>query len=60
MVSVENPACIKGFGHSENIRNKNDAIDAGLDRSLLRNAACALESAAAGTAPVAAWTQRSP
>ncbi|RFP08088.1 IS110 family transposase, partial [Duganella sp. BJB488] len=26
MVSVENPACIKGFGHSENIRNKNDAI----------------------------------
>jgi transposase len=30
MVSVVNPACIKGFGHSENIRNKNDAIDAGL------------------------------
>lgn len=29
-VSVVNPACIKGFGHSENIRNKNDAIDAGL------------------------------
>jgi transposase len=29
-VSVINPACIKGFGHSENIRNKNDAIDAGL------------------------------
>lgn len=30
VVSVVNPACIKGFGHSENIRNKNDAIDAGL------------------------------
>jgi len=30
MVSVVNPACIKGFGHSENIRNKNDTIDAGL------------------------------
>ena len=29
-VSVVNPACIKGFGHSENIRNKNDDIDAGL------------------------------
>lgn len=29
-VSVVNPACIKGFGQSENIRNKNDAVDAGL------------------------------
>jgi transposase len=29
-VSVVNPACIKGFGHSENIRNKNDTVDAGL------------------------------
>jgi transposase len=29
-VSVVNPACIKGFGHSENIRNMNDAIDASL------------------------------
>lgn len=29
-VSVVNPACIKGFGHGENIRNKNDEIDAGL------------------------------
>jgi transposase len=29
-VSVVNPGCIKGFGHSENIRNKNDAVDAGL------------------------------
>jgi transposase len=29
-VSVVNPACIKGFGHSENLRNKNDAIDAAL------------------------------
>jgi transposase len=29
-VSVVNPACIKGFGKSENIRNKNDGIDAGL------------------------------
>lgn len=30
LVSVVNPACIKGFGHSENIRNKNDGVDAGL------------------------------
>lgn len=30
LVSVVNPACVKGFGQSENIRNKNDAIDAGL------------------------------
>lgn len=30
IVSVVNPACIKGFGASENIRNKNDAIDAAL------------------------------
>lgn len=29
-VSVVNPSCIKGFGQSENIRNKNDLIDAGL------------------------------
>jgi len=29
-LSVINPACIKGFGHSENIRNKNDTADAGL------------------------------
>lgn len=29
-VSVVNPACIKGFAHSENLRNKNDAVDAGL------------------------------
>ena len=29
-VSVVNPSCIKGFGGSENIRNKNDATDAGL------------------------------
>lgn len=29
-VSVVNPHCIKGFGQSENIRNKNDEIDAGL------------------------------
>lgn len=29
-VSVVNPSCIKGFGKGENIRNKNDAIDAGL------------------------------
>ncbi|WP_422662542.1 IS110 family transposase [Pseudomonas sp.] len=29
-VSVVNPSCIKGFGASENIRNKNDAIDAKL------------------------------
>ena len=29
-VSVVNPACIKGFGSGENIRNKNDEIDAAL------------------------------
>lgn len=29
-VSVVNPSCIKGFGQSENIRNKNDPIDAAL------------------------------
>lgn len=29
-VSVVNPSCIKGFGKSENIRNKNDTVDAGL------------------------------
>lgn len=29
-VSVVNPGCIKGFGQSENIRNKNDAVDAAL------------------------------
>jgi len=29
-VSVVNPGCIKGFGYGENIRNKNDATDAGL------------------------------
>lgn len=29
-VSVVNPACIKGFAQSENIRNKNDSIDAGV------------------------------
>lgn len=29
-VSVVNPACIKGFAQSENIRNKNDGVDAGV------------------------------
>ena len=29
-VSVVNPGCIKGFAQSENIRNKNDKIDAGV------------------------------
>jgi transposase len=29
-VSVVNPSCIKGFGKGENIRNKNDAVDAAL------------------------------
>ncbi|WP_229219509.1 hypothetical protein [Duganella sp. BJB1802] len=41
------------LGHSENICNKNDAIDAGLIVATSSNAACALESAAAGAAPVA-------
>lgn len=30
LVSVVNPGCIKGFGLSENIRNKNDLVDAAL------------------------------
>ena len=29
-VSVINPGCIKGFSQSENLRNKNDGVDAGL------------------------------
>lgn len=29
-VSVVNPNCIKSFGQSENVRNKNDSIDAGV------------------------------
>lgn len=29
-VSLVNPACIKGFGQSENVRNKNDKADAGV------------------------------
>jgi|APAra7269097289_1048552.scaffolds.fasta_scaffold16399_1 transposase len=29
-VSLVNPGCIKSFGGSENIRNKNDQVDAGL------------------------------
>lgn len=29
-VSLVNTACVKSFGHGENIRNKNDEIDAGL------------------------------
>jgi len=29
-VSLVNPGCIKGFGQAENIRNKNDEVDAGL------------------------------
>ncbi len=29
-VSVVNPACIKGYAQTENLRNKTDAVDAGL------------------------------
>lgn len=29
-ISLVNPNCIKSFGHSENIRNKTDQVDAGL------------------------------
>jgi transposase len=29
-VSIVNPGCIKGFAQSENIRNKNDKVDAGV------------------------------
>ncbi|WP_229219284.1 hypothetical protein [Duganella sp. BJB1802] len=43
----------------ENIRNKNDAIDAGLiARYCAQQCGLRPESAAAGTAPVARWTQR--
>jgi len=30
LVSVVNPSCVKSFGQSENIRNKNDTVDANL------------------------------
>lgn len=30
MVSVANPSCVKGFGQSENLRNKTDTADAAL------------------------------
>lgn len=59
VVSVVNPACIKGFGHSENIRNKNDAIDAGLIARY-----CAAMKPAPWTPPpleqrqLRAWSQR--
>ncbi len=59
LVSVANPACIKGFGHSENIRNKNDAIDAGLIARY-----CAAMRPAPWTPPpleqrqLRAWSQR--
>lgn len=29
-VSLVNPACIKGYGQSENVRNKNDKLDSGV------------------------------
>ena len=58
-VSVVNPACIKGFGHSENIRNKNDGIDAGLSARY-----CLIMKPAPWTPPpleqrqLRAWTMR--
>lgn len=59
MVSVVNPACIKGFGHSENIRNKNDGIDA----SLIARYCSAMKPAAWNPPPLEqrqlrAWSMR--
>jgi transposase len=58
-VSVVNPSCIKGFGKSENIRNKNDAIDAKLIARF-----CLKQEPSAWTPPtleqrqLKGWTQR--
>ena len=58
-LSVVNPACIKGFGHSENIRNKNDTIDA----ALIARYCAAMEPSLWTPAPLEqrqlrAWTMR--
>lgn len=59
VVSLVNPACIKGFGQSENIRNKNDVIDASLIARY-----CAAMKPQPWTPPpleqrqLRAWTQR--
>lgn len=58
-VSVVNPGCIKGFGRSENIRNKNDATDAGL----IARYCLAMSPSAWAPAPIEqrqlrAWTVR--
>ena len=58
-VSLVNPHCIKSFGSSENIRNKNDQIDAGLIARY-----CAAMAPAAWEAPsreqrqLRAWSNR--
>ena len=58
-VSLVNPNCIKSFGSSENIRNKNDQIDAGLIARY-----CAAMAPAPWEAPsreqrqLRAWTNR--
>lgn len=58
-VSVVNPGCIKGFGHSENIRNKNDATDAGLiARYCLAMSPSAWKPAPLEQRQLRAWTVR--
>lgn len=58
-VSVVNPSCIKGFGKSENIRNKNDAVDAGLiARFCLKMEPSAWAPPALEQRQLKGWTQR--
>lgn len=58
-VSVVNPSCIKGFGQSENIRNKNDAIDAKLiARFCLKQEPSAWTPPALEQRQLKGWTQR--
>lgn len=58
-VSVVNPGCIKGFGQSENIRNKNDAVDAALiARYCLRMEPTLWKPAPLEQRQLRAWTQR--
>ncbi|MYN43445.1 transposase, partial [Duganella sp. FT109W] len=58
-VSVVNPGCIKGFGQSENLRNKTDKADAALIARY-----CAAMSPKRWTPPpleqrqLRAWSQR--
>lgn len=58
-VSVVNPGCVKSFGQSENIRNKNDAVDAGLiARYCIAMHPLAWEPAPLEQRQLRAWTMR--